>query len=206
MEEIKNFFRKYKCYAAVFFVLVNVIWFIYMELSGATNTNEGMLTCGAMLSDAIEQGNYMQIFTAFFVHFSIQHLGNNMLLLLAIGAMLEKHTGSIRFIIIYLASGIGGNIVSAMWHMHQNTIVLSAGASGAVFGIVGGFLSVLILNRGKIEDMTAQKLLIFAVLSLYQGFASQGIDNAAHVGGFLCGMLVSAICEITRKDRYRYEG
>ena len=68
------------------------------------------------------------------------------------------------------------------------------------------FLSVLILNRGKIEDMTAQKLLIFAVLSLYQGFASQGIDNAAHVGGFLCGMLVSAICEITRKDRYRYEG
>ncbi len=202
MEEIKNFFNKYKCYSAVFFVLVNVVWFLYMEISGAAYTNEGLLAHGAMMSDAVEKGNYLQLFTSFFVHFSIQHLGNNMLLLLAVGAMLEKHTGSVRFTIIYVASGIGGNIVSAFWHMQRNNIVLSAGASGAVFGIVGGFLAVLILNKGRIDDMTANKLLIFAALSLYQGFASQGIDNAAHVGGFLCGILVAAVCELTRKDRY----
>lgn len=205
MEEIKSFFRKYRCYATVLLIIANIVWFLYMEIHGDINTNEGMLSCGAMLSDAIEKGNYSQLITAIFVHFDIQHIANNMLLLLVMGAMLECHMGSIRFLIIYFLGGIGGNVISAYWHMSEGNIVLSAGASGAIFGIVGGFLAALILNKGKIQDMTARKLIVFVVLSLYQGFASQGIDNAAHVGGFICGFVVAAICEFTRKDRYRHE-
>lgn len=206
MEELKAFFKKYRCFAAVFLVLVNILWFMYMEFTGATADNEGMISCGAMVSDALEKGNYIQLLTSFFVHFDMQHLCNNMLLLIAIGAMLEKHMGTVRFTIIYMLSGLGGNIVSAISHVNQGNVVVSAGASGAVFGIVGGLLAALILNKGRIEDMTSRKIIIFAGLSLYQGFASQGIDNAAHVGGFVCGIIISAICELTRKDRYKHEG
>lgn len=199
LKELKDFLQKYHCYGALFLALINIIWFVYMTLSGNINTSEGMLSCGAMLSDALEKGNYSQIFTSFFVHFDIMHLCNNMLLLVVVGAMLERYTGTVIFLIIYMVSGIGGNIVSACWHMHTNQIVLSAGASGAVFGIVGGLLAAIILNKGKIEDMTVQKMLVFAGLSLYQGFVSQGIDNSAHVGGFLCGFVTLTICEVIRK-------
>lgn len=55
-------------------IIANVVWFLYMEIHGDINTNEGMLSCGAMLSDAIEKGNYSQLITAIFVHFDIQHI------------------------------------------------------------------------------------------------------------------------------------
>jgi len=194
LEEIKKFLQKYHCYATIVIALMNVIWFGYMFVSGNLNSNEGMLACGAMTSDALEQGNYSQLFTSFFVHFDIRHLCNNMILLVAIGSMLEEYVGSIRFLIIYILSGLGGNFVSAFWHMQHGNVVLSAGASGAVFGIVGGLLAAIVLNRGRIKDMTTKKIAFFAILSLYQGFASQGIDNAAHLGGFVTGFAVSAVC------------
>lgn len=203
MEEIRQFFRKYKCYVTAIIAVMNVVWFGYMFATGKLNSNEGMLSCGAMLSDALEKGNYLQLFTSFFVHFDMKHLCNNMILLVAIGAMLESYAGSIRFIVIYIISGLGGNLVSALWHMNNGEIVLSAGASGAVFGIVGGLLAAIILNRGRIEDMTVSKMVFFAVLSLYQGFASQGIDNAAHVGGFLTGFFVSVLCILCSKKLRR---
>lgn len=199
LEEKKNFLEQYRCYFTILLVIVNIVWYIIMELSGDVETTEDWIRCGAMLSDAIQKGNYSQLFTAFFVHFSIRHLANNMFLLLIIGAMLEKHIGSIRFLLIYIVGGIGGNVVSAYWHVRQDVFVISAGASGAIFGIVGGFLMALILNKGRIEDMTVKKMAIFVALSLYQGFVNRGIDNAAHVGGFLVGMIVSILCELTRR-------
>ena len=199
MEEIKNFIKTYRCYGVIFIAAINIIWFLYMTVTKKTYSNEGMLACGAMLSDVLETGNYEQIFTAFFVHFDITHLCNNMVMLIAMGAMLENHTGTKSFLIIYMLSGIGGNIISAYWHTMQGQIVISAGASGAIFGIVGGFLAAIILNKGRIKDMTTKKLIIFAALSIYQGFANPGTDNAAHVGGFICGFLAAAVCEIFRK-------
>lgn len=206
LEEIKQFFQKYHCYVTVFIALVNIVWFGYMFVNGYLATNQGMLDCGAMLSNVLEEGNYLQLITSVFVHFDIKHLGNNMLLLIVLGAMLESYMGSIRFLIIYILSGLGGNIMSALWHMKSQEIVLSAGASGAVFGIVGALLAAIALNRGRIEDMTTGKMVVFAVLSLYQGFASQGVDNTAHLGGFIIGFIVSAVCVLcSRKLRCNKE-
>ena len=67
------------------------------------------------------------------------------------------------------------------------------GASGAIFGLTGALLSLAILNRGQIAGLTKRGILLMIVLSLYNGFASEGVDNLAHVGGLVCGFLVTFI-------------
>lgn len=201
LEEIKGFLKKYRCYGTVCFVLVNVAWFLVTYVTGATDSVEGLLACGAMRSDALLRGEYPALFTAFFVHFDAEHLLNNMLLLLALGALLEQHTGTRSFVAIYLLSGLGGNVATAVWYLaFHKAIAVSAGASGAVFGVVGGFLGALIWNRGRLEDMTTRKFMVFVLLSLYQGFASQGVNNVAHVAGFLCGFVASVLSELIRRE------
>lgn len=196
---IKGFLKEYRCYATIALVIINVAWFLYVSLVGGLDTQEELLKYGAMTSDSLQNGEYLPLFTAMFLHFDLQHVGNNMLMLFALGSMLEQYTGSVCFLILYLVSGIGGNIVSAVMHVKTSNIVISAGASGAVFGIVGAFLGVLIMNKGRIRDMTAKKMVVFAALSLYQGITSQGIDNYAHFGGFCVGLAAAVILELIRK-------
>lgn len=199
VDGIKSFFKQYRCYVTVALVLINLLWFFYVNFRGGMENSEEFLKYGAMLSDDLQNGKYSSLFTAMFLHFDLQHVGNNMLMLFALGSMLEQYTGSVRFLILYLVSGLGGNVVSAIMHVKVSEIVLSAGASGAVFGIVGAFLGVLIMNKGRIENMTTKKMAIFAGLSLYQGISSQGIDNYAHLGGFLVGLAAAIVLETLRK-------
>lgn len=187
-------------------VVINVIWFFIVYLFNGMRDSESLLRFGAMTSDVIENGKYYQLITACFLHFNLQHAANNMIMLFALGGILEESTGKLRFLIIYLLAGVGGNMVSALWHTQIGQMVLSAGASGAVFGIEGAFLGMVLLNRRRLTSQTMKRVMICVVLSLYQGFAGQGIDNAAHVGGFVIGLLVMMISELLlkifiRKDR-----
>lgn len=70
---------------------------------------------------------------------------------------------------------------------------VSAGASGAVFAVMGAMIFVVLRNRGKLEDLSAKQILIMAVFSLYFGFASSGVDNGAHLGGLLAGFLLAVM-------------
>ena len=71
--------------------------------------------------------------------------------------------------------------------------MVSAGASGAVFAVIGALIYIVIRNRGYIENFTARQLLILAALSLYHGVTSAGVDNAAHFGGLLCGFVLCVL-------------
>lgn len=199
MKGIKSFLKQYHCYVTVSLVLINLIWFFYVSLRGGLDNSWQLMKYGAMLSDDMQNGKYSSLFTAMFLHFDLQHVGNNMLMLFALGSILEQYTGSVRFLILYIVSGVGGNVISAVMHVKFSQTVLSAGASGAVFGIVGAFLGVLIMNKGRIKNMTAKKMAIFAGLSLYQGITSQGIDNYAHLGGFVVGLAAAIALEILKK-------
>lgn len=196
--------KKRKAYGTVILVIINVVIFFYLTFLGMTEDAEFMLEHGAMYVPYIlKNGEYYRLFTSMFMHFGFEHLVNNMVMLLLIGRTLEPEIGRIRFLIIYFLSGFCGNICSALWDMSKQEFAVSAGASGAVFGIVGAILYVVLCNRGHIGDISGRGLVFMTALSLYLGFTGGGVDNFAHIGGLVSGFVLAVLLYWKRKSKYR---
>ncbi len=175
-------------------IVINVAVFFIMSLFGNTEDVMFMLEHGAMFEPLItEEHEYYRIITSMFLHFGIEHLLNNMVILGALGWNLELETGKIRYLIIYLVSGIGGNLLSLYLGVSSAEYAVSAGASGAIFGLMGALLYVAARNRGRMGRISGKGVLFMIALSLYFGITSSGIDNAAHIGGLLCGFILAVI-------------
>lgn len=180
--------------ATIILVVLNVLVFLAVEFTGFSQDTVHMLDWGAAYTPCIvEEGETYRIFTSMFLHFGIEHLINNMLVLFILGSRLERVIGSLRFAVIYFLGGIAGNVVSLLYDLKQGEAAVSAGASGAVFAVMGGMILVVLCNKGRIEDLSMRQILILAVFSLYFGFTSSGVDNAAHLGGFLAGFILAVI-------------
>ena len=128
-----------------------------------------------------------------FLHFGIAHLLNNMLVLFVLGSRLERAAGKIRFLVIYLLGGVAGNVISLLLELDSGDYSVSAGASGAVFAVMGAMIYIVVRNRGWLEDLSWRQIVVMALFSLYFGFASSGVDNAAHVGGLISGGILAVI-------------
>lgn len=194
MEEIK------KEPVTVLLILINTLIFLVVEFTGGSENGRHMLECGAAYAPLIlEQGQWYRLFSSMFLHFGAPHLINNMLVLFVLGQRLEPVTGKIKFFLIYIFGGLGGNMLSLFLDMYAGNASLSAGASGAVFAVMGGMIYVIIRHRGRVADLTVRQMLIMAAFSLYFGFASEGVDNVAHIGGLLSGFLIAVILYHPRK-------
>lgn len=181
----------------LFLVISNVLVFFAVTLTGGTESTRHMIDSGAAYAPLIAEGEYYRLFTSMFLHFGIQHLTNNMLLLLFLGDYLERAVGKLRYLVIYLGGGIIGNLCS---YLHELFLIktgkapaVSAGASGAIFAAVGAILVLLAFRKGKLEDLTFRRMAIMAVLSLMVGFQSSKVDNFAHLGGFFAGAFLMAV-------------
>ena len=184
-------------------IAINVIYFLYLEIAGSSENTAFMISKGAMYAPLVlEEGQYYRLLTAVFMHFGINHIMNNMLVLFFLGDNLERALGRVKYLIFYLLCGVGANVISMMVNMSEYSYRVSAGASGAIFGVVGGLLYAVIVNRGQLEDLTTRQLGIIVLLTAYHGFTSQGIDNAAHIGGLLLGVVLGII--FYRKPKRRY--
>lgn len=181
-------------------ILLNTLIFLVVEFTGGSENGQHMLECGAAYAPLIiEQGQWYRMITSMFLHFGAPHLINNMLVLFVLGQRLEPVAGKVKFLLIYLLGGLGGNLISLFWDMRTGNASLSAGASGAVFAVMGGMIYVIIRHRGRVADLSMKQMLLMAAFSLYFGFASGGVDNAAHAGGLLCGFLTAVIVYHPRK-------
>lgn len=179
-----------KAYAAIALAAVNVAVFLYLAFGGPTEDGAYMLEHGAMyVPRMLEYGEYYRLFSSMFLHFGFQHLFNNMVMLLMVGWNLELEIGSVRFLIIYFLSGLGGNLLSGYLDIRLQDYAVSAGASGAIFGILGALLYVVYRNHGRLRNISGRGMLVMVAITLYFGFASSGVDNAAHVGGLITGLL-----------------
>ena len=147
----------------------------------------------------VEGKEYYRLFTSMFLHFGMAHLANNMLVLFVIGDNLERAVGKARYLLIYFLSGIGGNLLSCYLDYQDGSMSVSAGASGAIFGVMGAMLYVLLVNHGRLEDLTVRQIAIMAGFSLYFGFTSSGVDNAAHIGGLVSGFVLALLFYRRRK-------
>ena len=187
MEELK------KAPVTVLLILANILVFTVVEFTGGSEDTMHMLQCGAAYTPAIMQGEYYRIFTSMFLHFGPQHLGNNMLVLFVLGGRLERTVGKLKYLLIYLLGGMGGNLLCLFLELDSADFAVSAGASGAVFAVMGAMIYAVIRGRGHIEDLSARQVVIMAAFSLYFAFTCEGVDNAAHVGGLICGFLLAVL-------------
>ena len=175
-------------------IVINVLVFFLLSLRGDTESGYFMLQYGAMYEPLVTEGHeYYRLITSLFLHFGIQHLLNNMVMLGALGYQLENEIGRIRFLLIYFISGIGGNLCSLYWNVSHGEQIISAGASGAIFGLMGALLYIVAVNRGRLGRLSGRGMLIMVALSLYFGLTSSGVDNSAHVGGLICGILITVL-------------
>lgn len=194
--------RKQVC--TILLIIVNVCVFFWLSFGGMTENAEYMLEHGAMyVPYMMKNEEYHRLVTSMFLHFDFDHLLNNMVLLGVIGWTLEHEIGKIRFLIIYFASGIAGNILSAWGDLMTREYAVSAGASGAVYGIIGALLYVALRNKGHIGDISGRGLLCMIGLSLYYGFTSSGVDNLAHIGGLAAGFILAVFLYWKRKSKRR---
>ena len=186
-------------------VIINIVVFVILEWMGSTTDTMFMLHHVAMYEPlVVERGEYYRLFTCMFLHFGVQHLLYNMLLLIFVGNMLEKAVGKIRYLIVYLGGGILGNLLSMGVAMKTGSYAVSVGASGAIFAVVGALVFLAVKNRNRISQEETRRLMIMAALSLIEGFTQTGTDSMAHLGGFLGGMalclLLTAICGKQKTD------
>ena len=188
--------RRQKCIMNLIIIAVNVILFLAAEATGGSENTEHMVRMGASYTPLVEGGEYWRLFTSMFLHFGLAHLLNNMVLLFFLGDYMERFLGKVRYLILYLGGGILGNIFSYWSELQQRRQVVSAGASGAIFAVLGGLVVLLLIHRGRLEDLSLPRVLLMAALSLYVGFRSAGVDGVAHLGGFLGGALLAAAMKL----------
>ena len=181
-----------KAYVNGLLIALNVLFFLYLEITGSSEDAYFMYTKGAMFAPAVlEDGEYYRLLTAMFMHFGIRHIMNNMLVLFVIGDNLERALGKIRYLFFYLTCGVLANVISLLWEIWfpGSRMVVSAGASG----VVGGLLYVVTANRGQLEDLNTRQLVIMIFFSLYLGYTSTGVDNIAHLSGLVIGFVLAII-------------
>lgn len=182
-------------------VLANVIIFIILVCIGDMNDPEFMIAHGVMdWTDIVEKGQYYRLFTSMFLHFGAEHLFQNMLILLVIGCRLERITGKLQYLIIYIGSGLTGAVASLIFTLASEPNTVSAGASGAIFGVMGGLLFSILIDviqkkRHRVEEIGLTGMIFMVCSALSYGFFTTGVDNAAHVGGLIGGFILTMIIQ-----------
>ena len=163
-----------------------IVW-IMMSLAGGSTNTQVLIRFGANYGPLILQGEVWRLFTSMFLHIGLTHLAFNAYALYIFGLEMERLYGPDRFIVIYILSGLFGSLAS---FASRGPNVLSAGASGAIFGIIGMNLAYFLLHREHFGQLGRQRVMntLFIIgLNLFFGFTVPGIDNLAHGGGLIVG-------------------
>lgn len=152
---------------------------------------------GALLGPPIIEAEPWRVLSAVFLHGNVLHIGMNMLSLVNLGRTLEPHFRSGRFLVLYLTAGVLGFCATVWWQGEQ---ARSVGASGAIFGLLGAFIGALIIRRNPGWQQVFMTNLIMAFALSYM---LPNIDNAAHAGGFVAGVVLGLLLELERQPRRR---
>lgn len=183
-------------FVSIVLVAINVLVYVICIFTGNALYQTGKLN----LLEVTVNREYGRIFTSLFLHSGVNHIFNNMLILFFLGAMIEKEIGHIRYMLFYFLSGIGGNLLSLLAKFMENDSSSSIGASGAVFGLDGVLLAIVLMSSRRLPNVTPKRMVFMIVYSLYSGFTGQNVDNAAHIGGLLTGFVLGTLmCMIERR-------
>ncbi len=188
-QEREKYMKNNKPIITYILIFINIVMFVlmYMLGNGSENTNT-LIDFGANYILLTKAGEYYRLITSGFLHIGLIHLLLNMYSLYIVGTQVEYFYGKVKYIIIYLFSLIMGSLFTVALSS-VNTV--SAGASGAIFGLLGSILYFGVKYRGYIGNSLVNQIVPVVVLNLIIGFTTPGIGNAAHIGGLVGGYLIS---------------
>lgn len=190
-ENFTVFLRKYPITSVI--LLLNIVYFALIRLVTSASENETIFRWGAFYKPAIEDGEYYRFLTSIFMHFEISHLLFNLFSIFLFAAVLEKLIGRFKFMLLYLISGIAGNLLTYAF----DSPALSLGASGAIFGVFGAFL--YLSRKSNVLDTNSRRTIIsLVVVNLVLTFILPDISITGHLGGFVAGLLLSVGLRINR--------
>lgn len=178
--------------ATALLLAANAILFLLEEFSGGSRNPEVALSYGALTLPHLRAGQWYRLVTSMFLHFGLMHLLCNLWALLILGPRLEMFFGLRLYLLLYLLSGVAGNLQTAWRDARTGRNAVSAGASGAVFGLLGAYLALGLLPATR-DAVNLRSVLYILALNLAIGIASPAINLAAHIGGLLAGLLLAVL-------------
>ena len=160
-------------------------------VSASSPTGRQLVLWGSNVSGLTLHGQPWRLLTSVFVHAGLSHLLLNLFSLWLLGLLVEDRVGPLRLLLVYLACGVGGSLASLWWH---DSGINSVGASGAIFGLYG-LLLVLLVGQKLVLDKSDRRamlgLVLYLVFSNLLSGLSGNIDNAAHLGGLITGLFIA---------------
>ncbi|WP_291635848.1 rhomboid family intramembrane serine protease [Clostridium sp.] len=168
------------------YIVTAYLTYVYAKGSIFTSDTNVLILLGAKVNNLIAEGQYYRLISCMFLHGGIVHLGVNMYSLYIIGPMVERVYGKAKYIAVYFIAGICASIFSYIF-----STSVSIGASGAIFGLLGAVLVYAIKSKGKTGNGFIKNILSVIFINIFIGVTIPGIDNFAHLGGLLGGMIIS---------------
>jgi rhomboid protease GluP len=176
-------------YVTYLLLAVNILVFLAMTIAGVglSPTNQGLIRWGADFGPRTTNGEWWRLVTSMFVHIGFLHIAFNMFALLQVGPLMERILGNLAYTVVYFICGLGGAIASVTMHPYA----ISAGASGAIFGLYGALVGFMTVRPKDVPEEVLSGLLKGALsvigYNVIYGLMSSTTDMSAHVGGLLCG-------------------
>lgn len=193
-KEEARIFSRGKPFFTFSLIIINILMFLLLERHGGSMDTETLIHFGAKYNPLIMDGQWWRILSSMFLHIGFLHLFMNMLALYYLGTTVEKIYGSWRFLIIYFLSGIGGGLAS-----FALTTNVSAGASGALFGLFGALLFFGVIYKKLFFQTMGRGLLVIIAINIILGFSVEHIDIGAHLGGLITGFFASSLVHLPKK-------
>lgn len=185
-------FEKKKPYITYALIIINVLLYFIPLLFGFY---DNMVNNFCLYGPSVRNGEFYRLITSMFIHGDIFHLMFNMYALYIIGSQLESYIGRYKYIVVYFFSGILGGLLSISLSNYA-----SIGASGAIFGLMGSLLYFGYHYRLLLESFLKSQLIPVILINLLYGFMIPGIDNFAHIGGLIGGVLITSVVGIKYKS------
>ncbi|MBR4831611.1 MAG: rhomboid family intramembrane serine protease [Butyrivibrio sp.] len=212
MDELRNqnqidteeFWNKQKqiyksAYVSIAILAINVIVFFI--------SNKSLYSMGILsLQHVLLYGEWYRIITAMFLHADMEHLLSNMMMLILVGGIVEKHAGHLYYGIMFFVSGIVGNCLSLMYEAVSNIQRYSLGASGGTMGIVGYFAFWIFANKSGLKKDVLFRLVFLALFIVRSCTYQQGVNTMAHLGGFIVGFVMGYINIVAMSNNKDMEG
>lgn len=177
------------------FIGINVLLFTISMFTGDLLYDEGAFSLWHLLHGQ----EWWRLITSMFLHVDIDHLVGNMLMLYMAGELVERYIGKWKFAVLYFFSGICGSLLYAVYEFSTDSFADSIGASGAVFGVIGALLVIVMHHKGRYADITIGRMIFMIAYMMYMGLRASNVNNAAHIGGLLSGILLTAFYVLTEK-------
>ncbi|SDF65345.1 rhomboid protease GluP [Fontibacillus panacisegetis] len=189
-ESWKSYLRYYPITCLL--LAANIVMFIIVTINGGSTNLETLLKFGAMANYGHYPEEMWRLFTAMFLHNGFNHLLSNCFAILVFAPPLETYLGKWRYALLYLGSGLVGNIISLGAYRHAMDTI-SVGASGAIYGVYGAFLYIALLQRNLMDESSRKTLYSLLIVGVVFSVAVPQINWVAHFGGLLGGFFIYGI-------------